>query len=396
MSNFWQQKIAQESAGMDVDVMGDLTHEGGPFAVEHGEVESLEKDGDVLAADMEQLDSVSTFLDGVETLGPDSFDAIQMGQESIRKRWGMERTIVARESVGDNDNLLIVAQEANRSGKETLWSRFIAWIKEMAGKLKERWIQFSNAGKKLFKRSVEYKKKIDKLGEKKDDKISGGFIKGLTIDNKFSGDNFALLSDQVTFAQKVQKTQADILESSRTSLLDVFNLKDDQILAFYNQGTATLKLNKILKSSLSSTEIVGNRYLAALEDGDFMTYELREHEGGVVDDVATPSLPILTQACDALYSIGKDLEKQLLAFRKSNDLRLKIAGLEGKLQGTVERFGDGSTEASRTLMKMTQQLATLTISRSNALASTESFIWKNLGTSLDQYISAGIGAYNKK
>lgn len=396
MSNFWQQKVAQESAGMDVDVMEDLTHDGGPFAVEHGEVESLEKDGDALASDMEQLDSVSTFLDGVETLSPDSFDAIQMGQESIRKRWGMERSTVARESLGDNVNLLTIAQEANRSGKETLWSRFIAWLKEMANKLKERWIKFSNAGKKLSKRSVEYKKQIEKLGGKKDDKISGGFIQGLTIDNKFSGDNFALLSKQVTFAEKVQKTQADILESARSSLLDVFNLTDDKILAFYNQGSATIKLNKILKESLTSTEIVGNRYLAALEDGDFMTYELREHEGGIVDEVSTPSLPILTQACDTLYSIGKDIEKQLLSFRKTNELRLKIAGLEGKLQGTIERLGDGNTEASRTLMKMTQQLATLTISRSNALASTESYIWKNLGTSLDQYIRAGVGAYNKK
>lgn len=396
MSNFWQQQVAQESAGMDVDVMEDLTHDGGPFAVEHGEVESLEKDGDVLASDMEQLDSVSTFLDSVDTLSPDSFDAIQMGQESIRKRWGIEATTVARESLGDNVNLLAIAQEANRSGKDTLWSRFIAWLKEMADKLKERWIQFSNVGKKLFKRSQEYKVKIDKLGEKKDDKISGSFIQGLTIDNRFSGDNFTALHNQVTFAKSVQKTQADILEASRSSLLDVFNLDDDKILAFYNQGSATIKLNKILKDSLSSTEVVGNRYLAALEDGDFMTYELREHEGGVVDEVATPSLPILIQACDALFSIGKDLEKQLLAFRKTNDLRIKIAGLEGKLQGTIDRLGDGSTEASRTLMKMTQQLATLTISRSNALESTESYIWKNLGTSLDQYIRAGVGAYNKK
>lgn len=396
MSNFWQQKVAQESAGMDVDVMGDLTHDGGPFAVEHGEVESLEKDGDMLASDMEQLDSVSTFLDGVETLSPDSFDAIQMGQESIRKRWGIETSTVARESLGDNVDLRTIAQEANSSGKQTLWSRFIAWLKEMADKLKERWVKFSNVGKKLYKRSSEYKAKIEKLGEKKDDKISGSFIQGLTIDNKFSGDNFTALHNQVTFAKSVQKTQADILEASRTSLLDVFNLDDDKILAFYNQGSATIKLNKILKSSLSATEVVGNRYLAALEDGDFMTYELREHEGGVVDEVATPSLPILIQACDALYSIGKDLEKQLLAFRKTNDLRIKIAGLEGKLQGTIDRLGDGSTEASRTLMKMTQQLATLTISRSNALESTESYIWKNLGTSLDQYIRAGVGAYNKK
>lgn len=396
MSNFWQQKVAQESAGMDVDVMGDLTHDGGPFAVEHGEVETLEKDGDALASDMEQLDSVSTFLDDVETLSPDSFDAIQMGQESIRKRWGMERSTVARESLSDNVNLLTVAQEANRSGKETLWSRFIAWLKEMANKLKERWIKFSNAGKKLSKRSGEYKQQIEKLGGKKDDKISGSFIQGLTINNEFSGGNFGLLSKQVSFAENVQKTQVKILETSRASLLDVFNLSDDKILAFYNTGTATIKLNKILKDSLSSTEIVGNRYLAALEEGDFMAFELREHEGGIVDEVSTPPTSVLLQACDTLYSIGKSLEKQLLAFRKTNELRLKIAGLEGKLQGNVDSLGDGKTEEAKTLMKMTQQLATLTISRCNALSSTESYIWKNLGTSLDQYIRAGIGAYNKK
>tara|TARA_Y100001960_G_scaffold147727_1_gene156242 strand:- start:4553 stop:5743 length:1191 start_codon:yes stop_codon:yes gene_type:complete len=396
MSNFWIKKVAQESAAAEVEVMAEPTHDGSAFAVENGEVEALEKDGNALAEDMQQLENITTYIDSNSEMSKETFDAIQVGAESIRKRWGINTTKVAQESTAPEADLRKVAHEANNKGKETLWSRFIAWLKEMANKLKERWIKFSNAGKKLSNRSTSYKAAIKALGEKKDDKISGPFIQGLTINNQFNGKDFSAIKKQVDFAEKVQETQEKILKTAHDSILDVFNLKGDKLVSFFNAGTATVKLNKVMQSSLETTEIVGNRYLAALPDGDEMVYELREREENVPDEVDTPSLPILTQACDALYSVGKDIEKQLLAFRKTNDLRLKIAGLEGKLQGTVDGLDAGTGDHGKMLMTMVQSVVTTTISRSNALSATESYIWKNLGTSLDKYIAAGIAAYNKK
>ena len=396
MSNFWIKKVAQESASAEVEVMAEPTHSGSAFAVENGEVEALEKDGNALAEDMQQLENVTTYIDSNSEMSKETFDAIQVGAESIRKRWGIDTTKVAQESTAAEADLRKVAHEANNKGKETLWSRFIAWLKEMANKLKERWIKFANAGKKLAKRSVSYKVAIKELGEKKEDKISGSFIQGLTIDNKFNGKDFSTLKKQVDFAEKVQETQEKILKTAHDSILDVFNLKSDKLISFYRAGTATVKLNKVMQASLETTQIVGNRYLAALPDGDEMVYELREREENLPDEVETPSAAILKQACDSLYSVGKSIERQLLAFRKTNDLRLKIAGLEGKLQGTADGLNVGSDNDSKVLMSMVQNIVTTTISRSNALSATESYIWKNLGTSLDKYIAAGIAAYGKK
>lgn len=399
MSNFWKQKVAQESVdGMQVEQMDDLTHEGSPFAVENGEVEQLEKDGDALADDMEQLGSIGNYIDGVSELSEDSFEAINVAQESIRKRWGISDAKVAQESNGGaSADLRLVAQEANNSGKSTLWSRFIAWLKEMANKLKERWTKFHNAGKTLTKRATAYSVQIDALGEKKNDKISGGWIAQLTVNNRFIGNQSNEISKQVAYAKKSQKAQHDILDEVRKQLLDAFNLDDKKLVSFINNGVAIAKLNDVMQKSLESADIVGNKYVAALEEGGEFVYELRDRDGGVQDEIETPALSVLKQVSSSLFSFGKDLEKQLLDFRKTNDLRLKIAGLEGKLDGTVSGLTQANDkEGVKGLMDMAQKISTLTISRTNTISQAESYIWKNVGAGLDGYIKAAIAAYDKK
>lgn len=398
MSNFWKQKVAQESAaGMQSEQLGELTHEGSAFAIENGEVEQLEKDGDQLAEDMRQLGSIGEYVDGTSTLSTDSFDAIEVALESIRGRWGISDSKVAQESLGGISDLRIVAQEANKNGKKTLWSRFIAWLKEMANKLKERWVKFHNAGKTLSKRAVSYQTEIKMLGEKTADNISGGWIEQLTVNGKFIGNDSSAISGQTAYAKKAQKAQADILETVRREILGAFNLSDDSRFSIYNVGTAVAKLNKTMQDSLESKDIIGNKYLAALEEGDNFVFELRDREGGVVDELSTPSLNLLKQAASSLYSFGKDLEKQLLEFRKTNDLRLKIAGLEGKLDGTVSGLDQGKdVDITRNIMDMVQKISTLTISRTNTISQAEAYIWKNLGSGLDSYIKTAIKAYDKK
>lgn len=398
MSNFWKQKVAQESAaGMNVESTEELTHEGSPFAVENGEVESLEKDGDALASDMEQLGKIGEHIESTDEMSQETFDAVEVAQESIRKRWGLSDAKVAQESLGGAADLRVVAQESNDSGKKTLWERFIAWLKEMANKLKERWIKFHNAGKSLSKRATAYGVKVKELGEKKTDKISGGWIAQLTVNNQFIGNKSNEISKQVNFAKKSQKAQKEILETVRQQLLAAFNLDKDKLVGFFNAGTAITKLNATMQKSLESSEIVGNKYVAALEEGGEFVYELRDREGGIQEEIEVPSLSVLTQVTSSLYSFGKDLEAQLLEFRKTNDLRLKIAGLEGKLDGTVSGLTRANDrESMKGLMDMAQKISTLTISRTNTISQAESYIWKNLGSGLDGYIKAAIGAYDKK
>lgn len=402
MSNFWKQKVAQESAsGMQVEETSELIHEGSAFAVENGEVEQLEKDGEVLADDMEQLDAIGKYVDDVSELSKDSFDAIDVAQESIRKRWGVSSSKVAQESLGGISDLRLVAQEANKEGKKTLWSRFIAWLKEMAAKLKERWIKFHNAGKTLSKRAKAYKETIKGLGKKKDDKVSGGWISQLTVNNKFIGNDGSAIKDQINYAKKSQKAQANILETVRKEILDAFNLDDDKIFSIYNNGVAANRLVESMKKSLESKDIIGNKYVAALGEGESFTYELHDRDGGVQDEIDTPALNLLEQVVGALDNFGKELEGQLLEFRKTNELRNKVASLESKLDKATNGISGGlskgkSDEFTDNLGKIIQSLTTLTISRTNTISQAESFIWKNLGTGLDSYIKASIKAYDKK
>lgn len=402
MSNFWKQKVAQESVdGMQVEQMDDLTHEGSPFAVENGEVEQLEKDGDALAADMEQLGSIGNYIDNVSELSEDSFEAINVAQESIRKRWGINVAKVAQESHGSAADLRLVAQEANKEGKKTLWSRFIAWLKEMAAKLKERWLKFHNAGKTLTKRAKAYKETIKGLGKKKDDKVSGGWISQLTVNNTFIGNDGSAIKDQINYAKKSQKAQAAILETVRKEILGAFNLDDDKKFSIYNNGIAASQLVETMKKSLDSKDIIGNKYVAALGEGENFTYELHDRDGGVQDEIDTPTLNALEQIVGSLDNFGKELEGQLLEFRKTNELRNKVVSLESKLDKAISGISGGlskgkSDEFTDNLGKIVQSLTTLTISRTNTISQAESFIWKNLGTGLDSYIKASIAAYGKK
>lgn len=394
MSNFWKKQVAQESANATLEPGSiELPEEAvethlAEVQEDTAEIELLDRDGAILEDDADETDAQTDLVDEGEEAGEDmtedEVESLDVAQESIRKRWGIERRSVAQESAGSSRSRRVVARESLVEDAKTLVKRFIEWLKEIGRKAKERWLKFHNAGKTIQGRSKKFEAKLRNLGSKKKDTISGGFIKQLSKGGEFIGNNMAEMKSQLSLAKDSLEAQTALYAHGKEVV--------DKILGG-ETGVAGDILRTIQSKGLKGTKVIGGMQINFKEESESSVVEFTEDSSEVKDEVSTPSSSELASLNDFYNLLGKDLEKQLQDFRKTDKAR---ADLEKVMDKVVAAIGkkegeEGGEKAARVARKMAQATA----SNAQLVSKAGAHIWKTLPSGVNGYLSAGIGAYGK-
>lgn len=394
MSNFWKQKVAQESANASLEPGSiELPEEAvethlGEAQEDTAEIELLDRDGAILEDDADETDAQIDLVDEAEEesedMSEDEVESLDVAQESIRKRWGMERSSIAQESAGSSRSRRTVARESLVDDAKTLIKRFIEWLKELGRKAKERWMKFHNAGKTIQARSKKFEAKLRSLGSKKKDTITGGFIKQLSKGGEFLGGNQAELKGQLSFAKDAMEAQTAIYEKAK-------NLVDDTLAG--KEGVATEILAVVKSKGIKGTKLVGGMQIDVKEESESNAIQFTEDTADVKDEVPTPSSTELASLNDFYNVIGKDLEKQLQDFRKTDKAREALEKVMDKVLSAIgkKEGEEGGEKAGRVARKLAQAAA----SNAQLIAKAGAHVWKTLPSGVNGYLSAGIGAYGK-
>lgn len=394
MSNFWKKQVAQESANATLEPGSiELPEEAvethlAEVQEDTAEIELLDRDGAILEDDADETDAQTDLVDEGEEAGEDmtedEVESLDVAQESIRKRWGIERRSVAQESAGSSRSRRVVARESLVEDAKTLVKRFIEWLKEIGRKAKERWLKFHNAGKTIQGRSKKFEAKLRNLGSKKKDTISGGFIKQLSKGGEFIGNNMAEMKSQLTIAKESLEAQTALYAHGKEIV--------DKILGG-ETGVAGDILRTIQSKGLKGTKVVGGMQINFKEESESTVVEFTEDSSEVKDEVSTPSSSELASLNDFYNLLGKDLEKQLQDFRKTDKARTDLEKVMDKVVAAIgkKEGEEGGEKAARVARKMAQATA----SNAQLVSKAGAHIWKTLPSGVNGYLSAGIGAYGK-
>lgn len=421
--NFIQQKLARESIegtgtvvpdGLELPaesvegILADLAHD-------DRVIDSNDADAAVLAADADETDAQLDDVDAaVDAADPDSetpadekmeaeedmpdsaAEALDVAQESIRRRWGLDaRQSVARESYGSS-NRRQVARESLWTDIKGFLQRILEWLQEQGRKLKDRWLKFSNVGKSIQGRAAKYEAQIRALGKQNKDTISGPFVKQLSIGGKFIGNDSAKLNEQLAVCTGL----VDLLA-------EVTGVGEEMVSALEGAGnpeTATTanakKLITMIRTRVDGEEemLGGNKMVIKTEgEGDDTTatlsYVASEAEGEA--SVPTPNAGQLASANTFYKKVGVELEKQVQNYRKVDAARSKF---ESELQKLVKRVDGvkidekpGLARAVRVIRRGVTGINATVSSSERAIA----MIQKNLTAGLNGYIASGIAAHAK-
>lgn len=394
MSNFWKKQVAQESANATLEPGSiELPEEAvethlAEVQEDTAEIELLDRDGAILEDDADETDAQTDLVDEGEEAGEDmtedEVESLDVAQESIRKRWGIERRSVAQESAGSSRSRRVVARESLVEDAKTLVKRFIEWLKEIGRKAKERWLKFHNAGKTIQGRSKKFEAKLRNLGSKKKDTISGGFIKQLSKGGDFIGNNMAEMKSQLSLAKDSLEAQTALYAHGKEIV--------DKILGG-ETGVAGDILRTIQSKGLKGTKVVGGMQINFKEESESTVVEFTEDSSEVKDEVSTPSSSELASLNDFYNLLGKDLEKQLQDFRKTDKARTDLEKVMDKVVAAIgkKEGEEGGEKAARVARKMAQATA----SNAQLVSKAGAHIWKTLPSGVNGYLSAGIGAYGK-
>ncbi|ANZ49708.1 internal head protein [Erwinia phage Machina] len=426
MANFAQKRAARES----IEGTGTVVPDGLELPAESVEgilAELAEKERDIDTTDSEhdvliedgnetdaQLDAVDAADDAAaepaddkmeaeEDMPDEAAEALDVAQESIRRRWGFDhRTSVARESYGSR-NRRSVARESLWEDIKAFLKRAWEWLKEQGRKIKDRWLKFSNQGKSVQGRSKKFGEQIKNLGKQKSgkDKLSGGFIKDLTIAGKFEGTNTAAL-DQV-FSKKgdFAKIQDEVLAEMTGAVDEVANASEAD---FAKTGKKAKDLANAISSDLKGEHpMLGNQVFKveteATEDGDSfeVSTTVVEAEHSVESDISTPSIAQLGAVNTFFNKVGVEIEKKVKAYHATNQKRDRyeaaIEKLLKKIDGVkIDEQGGEFSKSIRLIRKMIGATNQFLGAAERADASNT----KNMVSGLNGLLVAGIAAYEKK
>ena len=419
MANFAKTRAARESMEATATVvpdgielpaesvegtLADIEHDTKPIEALDADAELLAEDGDETDAQLDVLDEAQAAADGEgagedgedpmdaeEDMPDDAATALDVAQESIRSRWNFDhRSSVAHESYGSR-NRRQVARESLWDDIKAFLKRIWEWLKEQGRKLKDRWLKFHNQGKSIQARAKKYDEVIRKLGKQKKDEISGGFIKSLSIDGKFVGDNIpklkGILNQVSTFysakmpamASKAAEVVSDVTKGNGVKVeklkADFTELSKQDSLQNFKLGNMAVKTEYDNEGGFSSTFV--------------------EAENSVETSVKTPSVGELAKINALFNEVGKQIEKNVQDYRKVESARKTFEDNIDKLLKEVDKvkidekpeLTEGVRAARRFITSVNQGLSL----GEKVIASTQ----KHLAGGLNGYLSAGIGAYEK-
>lgn len=413
MSNFFQRRVAQESVGTDIvpdntelplesveGVLNEVASDTAAIDQMDSEAATLEEDAQEVDEQYQQVDDTINAAeageeDVAEDMPEEAVQAIDVAQESIRRRWGLNhRQTLARESYG-RGNRRHAVRESLWDDIKAFFRRIWEWLKAQGRKLKDRWINFHNQGKTIQKRSKKFDAAIRQLGSKKQDEIKGGFIKQLTQAGKFQGDNISELNTTLANTEGVNTVTAAMLDSATKSveaLATASNLENIGKVDF--KPTAASHIGPFAQAGTHPG--LGNRVLKVEIEGDDWNISIVDGEADVPADVKTPSIQQLNSLNTFYNKLGIEIEKRAKAYEKVNAAREKMqSGIE-KLLNKIDKI-DAKDNASlvekiRLVRAEVSKVSTVV----GVLERGQASDMTNLTSGVNGYISAGIAAYEKR
>jgi len=415
MSNFWQRKVAREDAGSDIvpdntelpleSVEGVLSEVASDTAV----IDQQDNEAALLTEDAgeteEQYDAVDSDIkaaeageEGVEEDIPeDAVEQIDVAQESVRRRWGLNnRQTLARESYG-SANRRVAVRESLWDDIKAFFRRIWEWLKAQGRKLKDRWINFHNQGKSIQKRSKKFDAAIRQLGSIKSghDELKGGFIKSLTEDGTFIGNNVADLSKLLTMTGKTCEMIQAIIDEMAPVVDHAANiLKADDVK---HVASFKKRVDTVFENTGSSTqECLGNMVLKQEGEGDDWNLSFVESEKDVPTEVKTPGIPQMNSINTFYNKLGIEIEKRAKAYEKTDAAREKYQKAIEKLLNKVDKVdAKDNAEAVEAIRKLRGE-----VSKANSTTGILERVAANsvtcMTSGINGYLAASIAAYDKR
>ena len=418
MANFAKTRAARESMEATATVvpdgielpaesvegtLADIEHDTKPIEALDADAELLAEDGDETDAQLDVLDEAQAAADGEgagedgedpmdaeEDMPDDAATALDVAQESIRSRWNFEhRSSVAHESYGSR-NRRQVARESLWEDSKAFLKRIWEWLKEQGRKIKDRWLKFSNQGKSIQARSKKYDEAIRKLGKQKKDEISGGFIKSLSVDGKFVGDDLARLKNILNHVSTYYSGNVQSFLNNGTDMVGNVVKGDGAKVEKLKADFAALAKEDVSKFKLGNMALK----MEYDEEGGFSSSYV-EAENRAETNVKTPSVSELAKTNAFFNEVGKQIEKNVLEYRKTEQAREKFSQQIEKLLKEIDSVKIDEkpqlTESVRTARRYINSINQAVSLGEKVISSTQ----KHLAGGLNGYISAGIAAYEK-
>lgn len=417
--NFMQQAAARESIADDVilvdavdlpqdsveGILSDVQSDTKQIDSLDSDAALMSEDGDETEAQLDALDDAQDAADGVAPedgsepmeadadMSEDAAKAVEVAQESIRRRWFPNKPSVARESFG--------ATHRRTAVRESLWDTIkqflrnaVEWIKAQFRKLKDRWLKFSNKGKSIQKKSKAFDAAIRKLGSKKKDDISGAFIKQLSLGKDFKGEDTGFLNGGLAFSGGMQKAQADILDGMSALM--------DKVAASPNVEQVNHQIDALNdefgKEVGKDESIVGGKFIkieASESDGELATVSFIDDETEVASEVKTPSIQTMHNVNTFFNKLGIEIEKRVKAYHDNEKKADKYrTGIE-KILKRVDNIKVGEDKA---LEESVRKLRVAVNGANSSVSFTErvcAHVLTTLTAGTNGYLSAAIGAYDK-
>ena len=410
MSNFYQRKVAQESVGQDIvpdntelpldsveGVLSEVASDTAAIDQMDSEAATLAEDGDEVDAQFQQVDDTIKAADageeGVdEDMSDEAVTAIDVAQESIRRRWGLNhRQTLARESYG-RGNRRHAVRESLWDDIKAFFRRIWEWLKTQGRKIKDRWINFHNQGKSIQKRSKKYDAAIRGLGSKKQDEIKGGFIKQLSENGSFVGGNMSTLNGHLTATAG--------LPAGVEAMLNEASSKTDQVANGAAQGGFTAKVNmpSFVKqyAGAGTHEQLGSKVVKVEVEGEDWNMTFIDSEKDVPADVKTPSTSELNSLNTFYNKVGIEVEKRAKAYEKVNSTREKFESSIEKLLNKIDKVdakdNESLVENIRNLRKEVSKVSSVV----GVLEKVQANTITCLTSGVNGYLAAGIAAYDKR
>ncbi|ANZ49153.1 hypothetical protein HUXLEY_71 [Erwinia phage vB_EamM_Huxley] len=426
MANFAQKRAARES----IEGTGTVVPDGLELPAESVEgilAELAEKERDIDTTDSEhdvliedgnetdaQLDAVDAADDAAaepaddkmeaeEDMPDEAAEALDVAQESIRRRWGFDhRTSVARESYGSR-NRRSVARESLWEDIKAFLKRAWEWLKEQGRKIKDRWLKFSNQGKSVQGRSKKFGEQIKNLGKQKSgkDKLSGGFIKDLTIAGKFEGTNTAAIDAVFTKHGDYAKLQDGVLGEMTSAVDEMANASEAD---FAKTGKTAKELATLMSSDIKGEQqLFGNQVfkvdVEVSDEGESfeVSTTVVEADHSVESDISTPSVAQLSTVNTFFNKVGVEIEKKVKAYHATNQKRDRYEAAIEKLLKKVDGVKiDAENGEFSKCVRLIRKMIGATNQFLGAAERADASNTKNIVSGLNGLLVAGIAAYEKK
>lgn len=429
MSNFAKRMVARESIENDSVIEGlsnvetpeeNLETQLAEMGSEDAALDQLMSDGEVLSDDTEvaeaHVEMAETAEENGEELSETTAAAIEIAQESIRRRWVLDSPRVARESFRSGRGATAVARESWKDTLKQMMVRLMELIQAGIDRAHDLLLKVTNVGKAAVARSKKYEKVIDNLGTKEKDEISGGFITKLSVDGKFASADAIQIGRDFVAGGKIKAVLAAVTESVKNADKFVVAAADGEVtLSAVNGGakrdfpakvSAKVKeLPGITTTDATQYEVFalpGNNYVQSAEvaldlpegakGSHVVTVFLSGGDASEDTTVKTPSVADLRSANSALKVIGEGYEKIVKDFRASND---QLKKLKDAVKKASDKFNT-SKEDDRDTLRNARVIATASLSSTQAVNKAVHTSVRNVISGVSGYIGASAAAYKKK